>query len=156
MSERTTPSGRSSRQERSGMSKTTPIDTKVAKPATYFEEPRDVVADPKLSKEQKVEALDTLEQDARQIAEATSEGMAGGERNKLRDVLEAKDTLALQPLNEAYELVLDDLRARDKCATEVATHVMLRQGIVALEGLVAAYATTRRIATAAAADLPRT
>jgi len=155
MSDCTAPTGRSSARERSGMSKTTPTDTKVAKPATYFEEPRDVVADPKLSKDQKVEALDTLEQDARQIAEATSEGMAGGERNKLHEVLEAKDTLALQPLNEAYVLVLDDMRARDKRATEIEMHVMLRQGIVALEGLVAAYATTRKIAAADAAGLPK-
>ena len=71
--------------------------------------PRDVVADASLSKDQKVEALDTLEQDARQMSEAASEGMAGGERNKLREVLEAKDTLALQPLNEAYRANVTDV-----------------------------------------------
>jgi len=49
--------------------------------------------DPSLSKARKVEALDVLEQDARQLAEATSEGMSGGERNKLHDVLVAKKTL---------------------------------------------------------------
>ena len=133
---------------KSGMGKKPTTDTMVAKPSTYFEEPRDVVADSTLSKEQKVTALETLEQDARQMSEAASEGMAGGERNKLRDVLEARDTLALQPLNEAYVLVLDDLRARDKRATEIEMHVMLRQGIAALEGLVEADATTRRAAGA--------
>ena len=135
------------------MNKTTTTDKMVAKPSTYFEEPRDVVADASLSKDQKVEALDTLEQDARQMSEAASEGMAGGERNKLREVLEAKDTLALQPLNEAYVLVLDDMRAREKCAPEIATHLMLRQGIVALEALVEAYAATRQIAADAATKL---
>jgi hypothetical protein len=135
------------------MSQKISTDKMVAKPATYFEEPRDVVADATLSKDQKVKALDTLEQDARQMSEAASEGMAGGERNKLHEVLAAKDTLALQPLNEAYVLVLDDMRAREKRATEISTHVMLRQGIVALEDLVQAYATTRRIAAADATAL---
>ena len=69
-------------------------DPKVGKPSAHFDEPHEVV-DSSLSKVQKVEVLDTLEQDARQLAEASSEGMAGGERNKLHDVLVAKDKLAL-------------------------------------------------------------
>jgi hypothetical protein len=67
------------------------------KPLTHFDEPLHVVTDASLSKDQKAEALDTLEQDARQLAEASSEGMTGGERNKLHDVLIAKDALALPP-----------------------------------------------------------
>jgi hypothetical protein len=70
------------------------IDEKVQKPATHFDEPQEVVADSSLSKPQKVKALDTLEQDARQLSEASAEGMAGGERTKLHEVLKAKDTLA--------------------------------------------------------------
>jgi len=50
-----------------------------------------------LSKAKKVEALDALEQDARQLAEASSEGMAGGERNKLHEVLIAKGRLGAPP-----------------------------------------------------------
>lgn len=71
---------------------TAPSDAigKVEKPATYFEAPSDVVADPQLSESQKREALETLEQDARQMAEAAAEGMAGGEPNKLDEVLQAK------------------------------------------------------------------
>ena len=71
---------------------TAPSDAtgKVQKPATYFEAPSDVVADPALSVHEKREALDTLEQDARQLAEASTEGMAGGEPNNLDDVLQAK------------------------------------------------------------------
>jgi hypothetical protein len=38
--------------------------------------------------------LDSLEQDARLLADAASEGMSGGELNKLHDVLNAKDALA--------------------------------------------------------------
>jgi hypothetical protein len=72
----------------------TKIDEKVQKLATHFDEPQDVVADSSLSKPQKVKALDALEQDARQLSEASAEGMAGGERTKLHEVLKAKDTLA--------------------------------------------------------------
>jgi hypothetical protein len=75
----------------------TKIDEKVQKPATHFDEPQEVVADSSLSKPQKVKALDTLEQDAQQLSEASAEGMAGGERTKLHEVLKAKDTLAPPP-----------------------------------------------------------
>jgi len=67
------------------------------KPTAHFDEPRHVVTDDSLSNDEKVKALDTLEQDARQLAEASSEGMTGGERNRLHDVLIARDTLALPP-----------------------------------------------------------
>ena len=67
--------------------------TNAEKESTHFDEPQDVVADESLSKIQKVKALNRLEQDARQLAEASSEGMPGGERNKLHDVLIAKNTL---------------------------------------------------------------
>jgi len=76
-------------------------DAKVQKPSTYYDEPHEVVVDSSLSKAQKVEALDTLEQDARQLAEASSEGMGGGERNKLHDVLIAENVLALPPVTDA-------------------------------------------------------
>ena len=66
-------------------------DAKVQKP------PHEMVLESSLSKAGKVKALDTLEQDARQLAEASSEGMTGGERNKLHEVLIAKDTLDLAP-----------------------------------------------------------
>ena len=71
-------------------------DAKVQKPSAHFVEPHDVVVDPLLSGAQKVDALETIEQDARQMSVASSEGMAGGERSKLHDVLEAKTELAAQ------------------------------------------------------------
>jgi hypothetical protein len=80
------------------MSKPTKSDAKVQKPSTDYDEPHEVVVDSSLSKAQKVEALNTMEQDARQLAEAPSEGMAGGERNKLHDVLIAEDVLASPPV----------------------------------------------------------
>ena len=80
------------------MSEQPKSDAKVQKPSTYFDEPQEVVMDSSLSKAQKVEALNTLEQDARQLAEASSEGMGGGERSKLHDVLIAEDVVALPPV----------------------------------------------------------
>jgi hypothetical protein len=79
------------------MSEQAKSDAKVRKPSAQYNEPHEVVADPSLSKAQKVEALNTLEQDARQLAEASSEGMAGGERNKLHDVLIAEEVLSSPP-----------------------------------------------------------
>lgn len=76
------------------MNEKTKSDEKAQKPSSHFDEPQEVV-ESSLSKAGKVEALDVLEQDARQLAEATSEGMSGGERNKLHEVLIAKKTLDL-------------------------------------------------------------
>jgi hypothetical protein len=115
-------------------------DAKVQKPSTYFDEPHEVVVDSSLLKAQKVEALDTLEQDARQLAEAGSEGMGGGERNKLHDVLVAKATLDLPPVAAAYQIVLQDLRSRQNLDPTIDTQALLKQAIAALEGLVASFA----------------
>ncbi|WP_188971315.1 hypothetical protein [Neoroseomonas lacus] len=67
---------------------------KVDRPATHFDGPHDVATDSELSEGQKREALDTLEQDARQLSDAAAEGMSGGERSNLDDVLDAKAGLA--------------------------------------------------------------
>jgi predicted exporter len=66
---------------------------KTVKPHEHFDDPQQVVADPALSKQDKLEALETLEQDARLLATATEEGMIGGEQSNLRDVLSAKKAL---------------------------------------------------------------
>lgn len=68
---------------------------KVARPHAHFEEPAAVVDDPLLSTSEKMLALDALEQDARQLAVASSEGMSGGEPVRLNEVLVAKE--AIQP-----------------------------------------------------------
>jgi hypothetical protein len=125
-------------------------DAKVQQPSAHFDEPLEVVVDSSLSKAQKVEALDTLEQDARLLAEASSEGMGGGERNKLHDVLIAKDTLVLPPVADAYETVLQDLRSRRKCDPAMDTRILLNQAIAALDGLVASFAQPSAAATDAA------
>jgi hypothetical protein len=96
------------------MSKQAKSDAKVLKPSTHFDKPSEVVVGASLSKSQKSAALDTLEQDARQLAEAASEGMGGGERNKLHEVLKAKDALALKTATDADEVAPPDLRPVEK------------------------------------------
>src|SRR4030095_5821238 len=113
---------------------------KVQNPSILFDEPHEVLVDSSMSKAQKVEALDTLEQDARRQAEASSEGMGNGERNKLHDVAIAKDALALPPVADAYEIVLQDLRLRQNGDLAIDTRILLEQAIAALDGLVAAFA----------------
>jgi hypothetical protein len=126
-------------QEQPAMSEQAKSDTKAQKPATHFDEPHEVVLDPSLSKAQKVKALDTLEQDARQLAQASSEGMTGGERTNLHEVLVAKEALGL-PVAEAYEAVLQDLRSRQKRDQANDARDLLRQAIAALEALLATFA----------------
>jgi hypothetical protein len=69
-------------------------------PAATFSKPLDVVKDGDLSCQQKTKALDTWEQDARQLLTASSEGMPAPEEghspkdpNKLRQVVNAKGRL---------------------------------------------------------------
>jgi hypothetical protein len=131
------------------MSEETRNDAKVQNPSTYFNEPHEVVVDSSLSKAQKVEALGTLEQDARQLAEASSEGMGGGERGKLHEVLVAGGALAL-PVADAYATVLQDLRSRQERHPAIDTRVLLEQAIAALDGLVASYAQPSAGATVTA------
>ena len=88
------------------------VKTKVNEPHKAFEHPAEVVADPSLSKEQKVSALDSLEQDARQLATAADEGMTGGEDTNLREVLVAKEALELPGSEAAFAVVMQTLEAK--------------------------------------------
>ena len=129
-------------------------DAKVQKPSAYFDEPQEVVEDSSLSKAQKVETLDTLEQDARQLAEASSEGMGGGEPNNLHDVLIAKDALSLQSLaDDAYATVLQDLRSRQKRDPAIKTRILLAQAIAALDELTLSFAQPSAVVTDATSEM---
>jgi hypothetical protein len=112
----------------------TPRD-KTTKPHAHFDAPGEVVADPALSKAQKAAALDSLEQDARQMAVASAEGMSGGESGKLHDVLEAKGALELPPVEYAYGLVVQDLQSRRAATPAGAAHTALDQALAALQGV---------------------
>jgi hypothetical protein len=83
---------------------TKPKDEKVANPSTEFEKPKDLIKDSDLSHEDKRQALDTWEQDARQLMTASNEGMPGKEEglkvngnNLLGEVVRAKDQIGEKP-----------------------------------------------------------
>ena len=70
---------------------------KVESPASRFENPSDVCTDAKMFPEEKKKALETWEQDARQLLTASNEGMAGAEEgvnpddhHRLGEVVRAK------------------------------------------------------------------
>jgi hypothetical protein len=103
--------------------------------ATATHGPHEVVGDPALSKEQKKDALDVLEQDARQLSVASGEGMTGGEPTGLHEVLDAKDSLELEPTAHAYGLVLKDLRLRLKTDVTGPERVAVELAVAALEAV---------------------
>jgi hypothetical protein len=79
-------------------------NAKVENPATAFEKPSNVVKDPKLSMGEKVKALDTWEQDARQLMTASNEGMPGPEEgldpndhHQMGQVVRAKEKIGEKP-----------------------------------------------------------
>jgi Fe-S cluster assembly ATPase SufC len=76
------------------MTKSARKNDKLAGPDAHFAEPKDVLMDGSLSDDEKSRVLDSLELDARLLETAASEGMSGGELNKLYEVLQAKDHLA--------------------------------------------------------------
>jgi hypothetical protein len=104
----------------------------VDRPHAHFGRPGDVVVDPSLTKDEKTRALDSMEQDARQLGEASAEGMAGGEDNRLHEVLAAKDAMGL-PANEvAIAVVMQDLRGQLPGTEGTAAHRVIERAIEAV------------------------
>jgi hypothetical protein len=73
---------------------------KLYNPSAQFGKPTEILDDVELSKEEKKAALDTWEQDARQLMTASNEGMPGtqegveaADRHRLGDVGRAKSKL---------------------------------------------------------------
>ena len=117
------------------MSTNVATQDRIDKPHVHFENAQGVVADPALSKQEKLQALETLEQDARQLSEAANEGMAGGELSNLHEVLEAKDALEQPPLEYAHGVVRRDLKARHAGEADPHTKILLEHAVAALEAL---------------------
>jgi hypothetical protein len=74
---------------------------KIEQPETHFQSPTEVVKDKKLTHEDKMAALSTWEQDARQLLTASNEGMPGSDEgldkedhHRLGEVIRAKGRLA--------------------------------------------------------------
>lgn len=111
---------------------------KVQHPLAHFENPAEVVVDSVLTKGEKVRALETMEQDARQMAVAAGEGMVGGERARLGDVLAAKDALELPPFDLAVTVVVQSLRAKLPQYEGTEAHTLIVGAIEALQAACAA------------------
>ena len=64
---------------------------KIEQPENHYCSPAEVARDPALTKEEKKKALDTWEQDARQMLVASDEGMPAGLDDRLGEVISAKE-----------------------------------------------------------------
>jgi hypothetical protein len=83
---------------------TLPKNEKVKSPTTAYDKPHDILKDEELSHHEKKEALNTWEQDARQLMTASNEGMPGAEEglksqdhHRLGEVMRAKDKIGKDP-----------------------------------------------------------
>ena len=113
------------------------VEAKVEHPHAHFANPSEVIVDPELSKAEKVRALESLEQDARQLATAAAEGMTTGEKSGLQDVLAARDALELPPFDLAVSVVLQGLRARLQGTGQGDAHRLIARAIEAIEAAIA-------------------
>lgn len=108
---------------------------KARHPHAHFDAPIAVVDDQDLSRAQKAAALDSLEQDARQMVAAAAEGMAGGESAGLHEVLAAKAALELPPTDYAYDVVLRDLLTRQASEPAGPMHDAITTALTAVQAL---------------------
>jgi hypothetical protein len=71
------------------------LDKALLDPAAVFAVPGDVVAHTALSREQKIEILRRWEYDANELDVAEEEGMGGGEKPRLRQIMLALEALGV-------------------------------------------------------------
>jgi hypothetical protein len=81
---------------------------KLEKPANYYKSPEEITKDADLSDDEKRQALNTWEQDARQMMTASNEGMAGdeegldqGDTHRLGEVVRAKAKIGAKPKHKS-------------------------------------------------------
>lgn len=81
-----------------------PLKDKIANPEVYFDKPKEIVQDNALSDDEKKKALNTWEQDERQLLTASNEGMPGNDEglqreddNSLGEIIQAKDEIGKKP-----------------------------------------------------------
>lgn len=67
----------------------THVEDLIAHPQRYFDRPDDVLADSRLTANDKLKVLESWKLDAARLAESTAENMTGGEETDLRDVSKA-------------------------------------------------------------------
>jgi hypothetical protein len=111
---------------------TSPAAEKLAHPAKEFSDPAEVLTDCSLSPPEKLVALNSLEQDARQLAVAAAEGMAGGEQTKLRNILQAERSLELPSSDLAFTTVLRIFEEQRRKTRGTDTDVLITRAIEAI------------------------
>ena len=109
-----------------------PAGEKIEHPAKEFSHPAEVLTDRTLSAAQKRQALNSLEQDARQLAVASAEGMTGGEQTQLQDVLEAERSLEQPSSDGAFIAVLHTLEDQRHRTRGSDTEVLIERAIDAI------------------------
>jgi hypothetical protein len=77
---------------------------KVENPEAHFDKPKEIARDQTLSHDEKTKALNTWEQDERQLLTASNEGMPGideghksNDDNRLGEVVSAKEKIGEKP-----------------------------------------------------------
>jgi hypothetical protein len=113
-------------------SRTSPGRAKVEHPAKVYSDPAEVIADSTLTAREKRIVLNSLEQDARQLATAAAEGMSGGEETNLRSVLQAKRALASPSVDAAFALVLRTFDNQLKQTLGTDSHGVISRAIDAI------------------------
>jgi len=106
--------------------------SEMAQPAKVFSDPKQVLVDPTLSTHEKRQALDSLEQDARQLAVATAEGMDGGEQTTLHNVLQAKRSLDEGSSEGAFSQVLRTFEEQLPNTLGTEAHALIAHAIDAI------------------------
>ncbi len=76
--------------------KTKMLERILLDPQAEYDAPLDVLGDVRLTFDQKHSVLESWELDAKRLAEAAAEGMAGGEDSRLREVALARHALDRQ------------------------------------------------------------
>jgi len=109
------------------------LPAEVATQSTTAILPAHIVVDPALSRDQKVRALEAMEQDARQLSTATAEGMDGGEPTRLHEVLVAKSTIDLPSDSIAFAVVVNSLTAALPEAKGTEAHAVILNAIESVE-----------------------
>jgi len=119
----------------------------VEHPGKISNDPARTLADPDLSKRDKIHALNAMEQDARQLAVAAAEGMGGGEETNLRNVLQAKRILETPKPDAAFRVVRQTFEAELQNTLGTDTHDVIMRALDAIKA--ARQAIARRARTPA-------
>jgi hypothetical protein len=93
--------------------KSSDLQDVLADPTGHFDRPADVVNDPSLSREQKIEILNRWEADSRELMVAADEGMGGGETNRLGEVHAALQRLGVEGDGDKSSTTMHGYQAGD-------------------------------------------